>query len=225
MGGGHDRHRPGATGQAQAGDTGGMAKGSGTMRRVCVFAGSSVGARPVYTEAARALGVALAARGIGIVYGGGGVGLMGVLSDAALGDGGEVIGVIPRPLATKELTHARLTELHVVETMHQRKALMADLADGFIALPGGLGTFDELFEMLTWSQLGIHVKPVALLDVGEYYASLRSLVRHAVAEGFIPVWNADVLTASDVDTLIDAMLAYQPPEHPGKIAWITGDQR
>jgi hypothetical protein len=195
------------------------------MRRVCVFAGSSPGARPAYAEAAGALGAVLAARGIGIVYGGGGIGLMGALARAALSGGGEVIGVIPRPLMTRELTDETLTALHVVETMHQRKALMADLADGFIALPGGFGTFDELFEMLTWSQLGIHTKPVGLLDIADYYASLRALVRHAVAEGFIPAWNADLLTAADPTELIDAMLAYRPPERPGRAAWITSEQR
>lgn len=195
------------------------------MRRVCVFAGSNPGARPEYAAAARDLGAALAARGIGLVYGGGGIGLMGAAAEAALAGGGEVIGVIPRPLMSAELTHARLTALHVVETMHQRKALMADLADGFAVLPGGLGTFDELFEMLTWSQLGIHAKPVALLDVAGYYAPLRVLVGHAVAEGFIPAWNADLLAAPDAESLIDAMLAYQPPERPEKTAWITKEQR
>ncbi len=138
------------------------------MTRVCVFAGSSHGARPAYAEAARGLAAELAERGLGVVYGGGSVGLMGVLADTALACGAEVIGVIPRALATRELAHTGLSDMHVVETMHERKALMASLVDGFVALPGGLGTFEETLETLTWSQLGIHRKPIGLLNVEGY---------------------------------------------------------
>ena len=150
------------------------------MNRVCVFAGSNAGARPEYAAAARALATECAARGLGIVYGGGSVGLMGVLADAALAAGTEVIGVIPAPLATKELAHASLTELRVVESMHERKATMNALADGFVALPGGLGTFEETLEVLTWAQLGIHGKPVGVLNVEGYYDGLLRWLSHAV---------------------------------------------
>src|SRR5947209_13562189 len=143
------------------------------MRRVCVFCGSSAGNRPEYADAARRLGAALVRRGIALVYGGGHVGLMGVLADAVLHGGGDVIGVIPQALVDRELAHERLTQLHVVSTMHQRKALMADLADGFAALPGGYGTGDELFEILTWAQLGIHAKPVGLRSE-EHTSELQS---------------------------------------------------
>src|SRR6266404_9183331 len=149
------------------------------LRRVCVFSGSSFGARPMCADAAATLARELARRGIGLVYGGGSVGLMGVVADAVLEAGGEVIGVIPRALATKEIAHQGLADLRVVPSMHERKALMTELADGFIALPGGFGTFDELFEAITWAQLGLHNKPVGLLDVADYFAPLRALVVHA----------------------------------------------
>ena len=155
------------------------------MRRVCVFCGASSGRLPEYAEAARAFGAAAAARGLGIVYGGGRVGLMAAVADAALAGGGEVIGVIPQELVDRELAHGGLTELHVVDSLHERKALMAQLSDGFVALPGGFGTLDELLEQLTWSQLGLHEKPVGLYDVEEYWRPLIALARHATDEGFV----------------------------------------
>lgn len=179
---------------------------AGLMPRVCVFAGSSVGVRPSYRAAAEALGSAIAARGWGLVYGGGGIGLMGVVADAALAGGGEVIGVIPNALDTHEVAHRGLTSLRVVADMHTRKASMADLADGFVALPGGLGTFDELFEIVTWAQLGFHAKPIGLLDVDGYFAPLRALVEHAVAEGFVaPRYRALLDVDSDPIALLDRL--------------------
>ncbi len=149
------------------------------MRRICVFCGSAEGARPAYRDAARALGRELATRGLGLVYGGGSVGLMGVLADTVLAEGGEVIGVIPGPLATRELAHTGLTELRVVGSMHERKATMARLSDGFVALPGGLGTLEETLEVLTWTQLGIHRKPVGVLNVEGYWDGLERMLGHA----------------------------------------------
>lgn len=183
------------------------------MRRVCVFAGSSAGARREYVEAARALGGEVARRGMGLVYGGAGVGLMGAVADAALAAGGEVIGVMPRGLFRREVAHRELTELREVGSMHERKALMADLADGFIALPGGYGTFDELFEMVTWGQIGIHIKPIGLLDVRSFFAPLMALVTHAADEGFIPASNvALLLRETDPAALLDRLAEYAPPE-------------
>lgn len=161
--------------------------------RICVFAGSSTGDDPAYENAAAALAVELAGRGVGIVYGGGKVGLMGTLADAALASGGEVVGVIPEALMRREVGHTGLTELHVVGSMHERKALMADLAEAFVALPGGFGTLDELIEMTTWNQLGIHAKPVGLLDVSGYWQPLLELVDHAVEQGFIAQASRDLL--------------------------------
>lgn len=189
------------------------------MKRVCVFAGSSPGSRPQYAAAARALAVELVRRGLGLVYGGGSVGLMGVLADAALSAGGEVIGVIPQGLASRELAHAGLTELRVVSSMHQRKALMAELVDGFIALPGGLGTFEETLEILTWSQLGIHRKPVGALNAAGYFEGLRRMLAHAVAEGFVrPEYQALLLFEEEPPALLDAFAAWQPPPIPR--AWV-----
>ncbi len=167
------------------------------MRRVCVFCGSSSGGRPEYAEAARRFGAALAGRGLGLVYGGGHVGLMGVLADAVLAAGGEVVGVIPQALVDRELAHGRLTELLVVDTMHQRKALMADRADAFAALPGGFGTADELFEILTWAQLGLHAKPVGLLNVAGFFAPLLAWVDLAVRDGFLRPEHRDLLAVAD----------------------------
>lgn len=182
------------------------------MRRICVFAGSSPGSRQVYTEAARALGLEIARRGLGLVYGGSGQGLMGVAADAALAAGGEVIGVLPRGLFVREVAHQHLTELHEVGSMHERKALMAALSDGFIALPGGFGTCDELFEAVTWAQIGIHHKPVGLLDVNGYFTALLAFVAHATAEGFIPPEHARLLTcATDPAALLDAFARTHPP--------------
>jgi uncharacterized protein (TIGR00730 family) len=181
------------------------------MRHLCVFCGSSAGTRPVYAEAARDLGILLAARGIGLVYGGGHVGLMGVLADAVLRGGGKVVGVIPQALVERELAQAGLTRLEVVDTMHQRKARMADLADGFVALPGGYGTLDETFEILTWAQLGIHAKPVGLLNVAGFFDPLLAWVRLAAAEGFVRPQHVDFLhVASDGAALLDALGRHEP---------------
>jgi uncharacterized protein (TIGR00730 family) len=182
-----------------------------TLKRICVFCGSSVGARPAYAQTARELGRTLAARGIGVVFGGGKVGLMGVLADAALAAGGEAIGVIPEALVAREIAHAGLTKLHVVRSMHERKTLMADLADAFIALPGGFGTFEEFFEAVTWTQLGIHQKPCGLLNVEGYYDALLALLDRAVADAFIRDANRSlVLEAPDVPTLLTRLEEAHP---------------
>jgi uncharacterized protein (TIGR00730 family) len=179
---------------------------------VCVFCGSSLGARPSYVDAARRVGAALARRGIGLVYGGGQVGLMGVVADAALAEGGRVVGVIPDPLATKEVAHAGLTELHVVPGMHERKALMSRLSDGFLTLPGGIGTYEEFFEILTWFALGLHPKPLGLLDVDGYFGPLRALLAHGVDEKFIHPRHVDVLVLSDhPESLVDAIVPRLSP--------------
>src|SRR5713226_8104755 len=167
------------------------------MHRICVFTGSNLGVRPEYQQAARALAEEMVARGLGLVYGGASVGLMGVLANTVLAEGGEVIGVIPRGLFRREVPHMGLTEMHEVNSMHERKALMADLADGFIALPGGFGTFDELFEITTWAQLGLHNKPIGLLDVAGYFKPLLALVAHASAEGFILPTHTSLLMCED----------------------------
>ncbi len=182
------------------------------MKRVCVFCGSSPGARPAYRAAAETFGALLATRGIGLVYGGASVGLMGAVADAALAAGGEVVGVLPRALATKELSHGRLTELRLVESMHERKAQMADLSDGFVALPGGVGTLEELFEILTWAQLGLHAKPCALLDADGYFAQLLAFLDHAVDERFVrPQHRAMLLVDDAPERLLDAMVRYRAP--------------
>ncbi|HYT28807.1 MAG TPA: TIGR00730 family Rossman fold protein [Ktedonobacteraceae bacterium] len=181
------------------------------MQRICVFAGSNYGNRPEYRQAAQALGQELAARGLGLVYGGAGVGLMGVIADTVLAHGGEVIGVIPRGLFKREIAHSGLTQLHEVGSMHERKALMADLADGFIALPGGFGTFDELFEITTWAQLGLHNKPIGLLDVAGYFTPLLALITHASTEGFIPPRHTGIiLHESTPSALLDRFASYAP---------------
>ncbi len=185
------------------------------MKSLCVFCGSAVGVRTAYADAARALADVLARRGMNLVYGGGSVGLMGVLADAALARGVVVDGVIPRHLEELEVGHRGLTRQHVVESMHTRKALMADLAGGFMALPGGVGTLEELFEVYTWGQLGLHAKPVALLNVDGYYGRLIAFLDHSVDEGFLrPEHRAFVLTGTDPDALVEAMLAWQPPRVP-----------
>jgi uncharacterized protein (TIGR00730 family) len=182
------------------------------MRRICVFCGSSVGASPAYLEAARATGRTLAGRGLGLVYGGGGVGLMGAVADAALAAGGEVVGVIPRALQLRELAHPGLSALHVVGSMHERKARMAELADGFMALPGGMGTLEELAEILTWSQLGLHARPCGLLDVGGYYGPLITFFDRAVTEGFLrPEHRRLLLVGSDPAALLDRFAEWKPP--------------
>ncbi|MFY3744524.1 TIGR00730 family Rossman fold protein [Anaeromyxobacter sp. Red801] len=182
--------------------------------RICIFCGSSSGVRPEYAAAARETGDLLARRGIGMVFGGGRVGLMGLAADAALAAGGEVVGVIPRTLVEREVAHQRLTAQHVVETMHERKALMAKLTDAFVALPGGAGTYEELFEIWTWAQLGIHRKPLGVLDVSGYFAPLLAMADHAVKEGFMrPEYRAMLQVARDPAELLDRLAAYRPPEH------------
>jgi uncharacterized protein (TIGR00730 family) len=182
------------------------------MKRVCVFCGSSPGKSPVFLEAARATGRALAERGIGLVYGGGSVGLMGAVADATLDAGGEVVGVIPRALELRELAHRRLTTLHVVGSMHERKARMAELADGFVALPGGMGTLEELAEILTWAQLGLHARPIGLLDAAGYYRPLIQFFDQAVAEGFIrPDHRRLLLVGAEPGPLLDQFATWRPP--------------
>ena len=185
------------------------------MQTVCVFCGANVGQRAVYSSAAVTLGQELARRGMRLVYGGGCVGLMGVLADAVLGAGGEVIGVIPRVLLDKELGHPGLTHLHVVESMHERKALMAELADGFIAMPGGIGTLEEFCEIFTWAQLGLHAKPFGILNVDSYFDGLVTMFRHAVAEGFLGTQHLDMITLADQPAaLLDGLLAYRAAPSP-----------
>ncbi len=167
------------------------------MQRICVFCGSSLGLNQGYAKAARALGRELAGRGLDLVYGGGSVGLMGVLADTVLAEGGRVFGVIPRQLATEELAHRGLTSLKIVSSMHERKACMAEVADAFIALPGGYGTFEELFEAITWSQLGIQRKPVGLLNVARYFDPLVLLIERAIEEGFIIPENRRLVVVSE----------------------------
>ena len=192
------------------------------MKRVCVFCGSSVGNQPVYRETAEAMGALLARRGIGLVYGGGHVGLMGVVADACLAAGGEVIGVIPQSLADREIAHARLTELHVVDSMHTRKAMMADLSDAFIAMPGGVGTFEEFFEAVTWTQLGLHRKPCGLLNAGAFYTPLAAFIDQAVSEGFIkPVHRAAIVVDDDPERLLDTLGKVRLPDVP---KWIRKDE-
>jgi len=192
------------------------------VRRVCVFCGSSPGRDPRYAEAAGALARGLAARGIGVVFGGGSIGLMGVLADRALAAGVEVTGVIPHGLAARELAHRGVADMRVVPTMHARKALMAELADGFVALPGGIGTFEELLEIATWGQLGIHRKPIGVLNVAGYYDPLVALLDHAVAEGFVTAQNRRLVTVdSSPERLLDRMAAHEAPPAP---SWITPEE-
>ena len=182
------------------------------MKRICVYCGSSVGSQPEYAEAARALGSAMVKRGIGLVYGGGNIGIMNVVARRLLEGGGEVIGVIPKDLLDRGLALKEVTEMRVVETMHVRKAMMAELADGFIALPGGLGTFEELFEIWTWAQLGIHAKPCGLLNTCGYFDHLVRFIDHAVEQRFVEPVNRDLLLVDTVPgTLLDRLHAYKPP--------------
>ncbi len=193
------------------------------MRRLCVFCGSSVGARPSYVEAARRVGTLLASRKIGLVYGGGNIGLMGEVADATLAAGGEAIGVIPEALVARELAHRGLTDLRIVPSMHERKSLMADLSDGFMALPGGFGTFEEFCEAVTWTQLGLHAKPCGLLNVGGYYDPLLGLFDAGVRERFIrPENRAIVLAHTEPEALIDALLVSRPVMTP---RWIDREDR
>lgn len=193
------------------------------MQRLCVFCGSNAGVNQAYRTATESLGRELAGRGIGLVYGGGNIGLMGVLADTVLQAGGHVIGVIPEALAAREVAHRGLPDLRVVKTMHERKALMADLADGFVALPGGLGTFEEFFEVLTWAQLGFHSKPCALLNVDGYFDPLLRLLEHAVKEQFVrPAHRSMVKVESDVRALLEQMADYRAA-HESK--WLDRDAR
>jgi len=182
------------------------------VRRICVYAGSNPGTDPAYADAARELAALLAERGIGLVYGGGHVGLMGVLADTALAAGGEVIGVMPQALIDREIGHTGLTELRVVGSMHERKALMAELSDAFVAVPGGIGTLEELIEVYTWSQLGIHAKACGVLNVAGYYDHLAAFLDHAVEGGFLrPQHRAVLSVASSPADLLDRLAAYEPP--------------
>jgi len=181
------------------------------VRRICVYAGSNPGRDPAYARAATELATLLAERGTGIVYGGGRVGLMGILADGALAAGGEVIGVIPRALVDREIGHGGLTELRVVGSMHERKALMAELADAFVALPGGAGTLEELIEVYTWSQLGLHRKPMGVLNVGGYYDGLAALLDHAVREGFLrEAHRAALHLAATPAELLERFAGWEP---------------
>jgi hypothetical protein len=192
------------------------------MKRVCVYCGSSIGNQSIYREMAEAMGALLARRGIGLVYGGGNVGLMGVVADATLAGGGEVIGVIPRSLANREIAHTGVTDLRVVDSMHTRKAMMADLSDAFIAMPGGVGTFEEFFEAVTWTQLGVHRKPCGLLNVGAFYSPLAAFIDQAVTEGFIkPVHRAMIVVDDDPERLLNSLATIELPNVP---KWVEKDE-
>lgn len=185
------------------------------MRRICVFCGANPGRDPGYRQAAAATGTALARAGIGVVYGGAGVGLMGAVADAALAAGGEVIGIIPRSLLEREVAHRGAVNLRVVESMHERKALMADLADGFITLPGGIGTLEEFFEVWSWAHLGLHRKPCALLDTAGFYRGLAGFLDHVDGEGFLRSGVREMLLVDDdVARLLERMRSYRGPDVP-----------
>jgi len=192
--------------------------------KICVFCGSSVGARPTYAAAAKELGELMARRGIGLVFGGGCIGLMGTIADAVLNNGGEAIGVIPDGLMQREIGHSGVTRLHVVETMHQRKALMADLSDAFIAMPGGYGTLEEFAEIVTWSQLGIQIKPCALLNIEGYWDGLLNFVDHAVNEDFVRRENRDlIVVGATPEEVLDEIQSWKPPAHVEK--WLDRTKR
>ncbi|MBN2005869.1 MAG: TIGR00730 family Rossman fold protein [Anaerolineae bacterium] len=192
------------------------------MKRICVFCGSSGGGDPAYLHAAVALGSALAERELALVYGGASVGMMGALAAAVLRAGGDVTGVIPRDLADKEVALTSLADLRVVDSMHARKALMAELADGFVAMPGGFGTFEEFFEVLTWAQLGLHHKPCGLLNIGGYYDRLVAFLDHTVEQHFVlPAHRSMLIIEEDPDALLDRFATYQAPQ-VDKAAWILG---
>jgi uncharacterized protein (TIGR00730 family) len=192
------------------------------LSSICVFCGSNGGADPAYLAAAEAVGAGLARRGVRVVYGGGRVGMMGAVADAARAAGGEVVGVIPQQIFDLEIGHTGLHDLRVVGSMHERKALMAELSDAFVALPGGIGTLEELFEVYTWAQLGIHAKPLALLDVAGYYKPLAAFLDHAVAQRFLRPETREMLAvADDLDSLLETLERWQPaPMHK----WIDLDE-
>jgi uncharacterized protein (TIGR00730 family) len=190
------------------------------MKAVCVYCGSSDRAHPEYLEAARQMGAAIAGRGLNLVYGAGSTGLMGALADGALAAGGQVTGVIPSYFNTPQLAHQGLARLEIVDTIHQRKARMAEMADAFIALPGGYGTLEELFEILTWAQIGLHRKPVGLLNARRYFDPLLAMVEHARAEGFIYAEHGELFTHSaEPDDLLEALANYVPPA--GLERWLS----
>ena len=181
------------------------------MKRLAVYCGSATPADPVYLETARHVGRSLAERGIGVVYGGGKLGLMGAVADGALAAGGDVIGVIPQALVDAEVAHRGLTELHIVDGMHARKAMFTDLSDGFVTLPGGVGTMDELWEAISWAQLGYHAKPVGLINVAGFYDGLIAFNARMIETGFIRPQHAGILIAdTTLDGLLDRMMRYQP---------------
>ena len=193
-----------------------------TFKRLCIFCGSSPGAHRAYADAAKEVGTQLAQRGIELVYGGGNVGLMGIVADSVMQNGGRVIGVIPESLVAKEVAHRGLPDLRIVKTMHERKALMAELSDGFIALPGGIGTFEEFFEIVTWAQLGLHAKPCALLNVNGFYDPLLRLLDHAIEEQFVkPAQRALVIVESDFSISLDRMARHHVPHEP---KWIGREE-
>ncbi|KHJ53710.1 LOG family protein [Aureimonas altamirensis] len=193
------------------------------MQSICVFSGSSSGRIGAYRDVAARLGTLLAERNIGLVYGGAAVGLMGAVADAVLAAGGHVTGVIPRALVEREVAHTRLPDLRVVRSMHERKALMAELSDAFIALPGGIGTFEEIFEVWTWTQLGTHAKPCAVLNVGGFYDKLLDFLDHVVDEAFLkPVHRGMLLASAEPEALLDQLATYRVPT---ETKWITPDER
>jgi uncharacterized protein (TIGR00730 family) len=193
------------------------------MNSICVYCGSSDKTRPEYLEAARRMGAAIAGRGLMLIYGAGSTGLMGALADGALAAGGQVTGVIPSYFNTPQLAHQGLTRLEIVDTIHQRKARMAEMADAYIALPGGYGTLEELFEILTWAQIGLHRKPIGLLNARRYFDPLLALVEHARKEGFIYAEHSDLFThAAEPGALLDALANYVPPA--GLERWLQREE-
>jgi uncharacterized protein (TIGR00730 family) len=192
------------------------------MKAICVYCGSSPGRLEDYADGARALASALVARNLGLVYGGASIGLMGLVANTVLQLGGRVVGVIPKGLARKEVMHRHLSELHVTQSMHERKTLMAELSDGFIAMPGGIGTFEEIFEIWTWAQLGIHAKPCGLLNVAGYYDALTTFLDHAATEQFLkPDQRSMLMVEQTPDVLLDRFASYQPPSVR---RWLDADE-
>ena len=192
------------------------------MKNICVYCGSSPGRLDAYADGARELAKALVDRGLGLVYGGASIGLMGLVADAVLQLGGKAVGVIPQALARKEVVHPNLSELHITQSMHERKTLMAELSDGFIAMPGGIGTLEEIFEIWTWAQLGIHAKPCGLLNVAGYFDALTTFLDHATTEQFLKPQHRSVLIVEpQANALLDRFARYQPP---GVQKWLEADE-